>query len=85
MSEEELAWSGCWYDPNYEIVDPTDDVWWLPGRLEKRLKRAYTENIISREEYDHMTEPDPRPDDGEIERCHEIMVKIGLLKRLPWQ
>jgi hypothetical protein len=82
MTEEETFVAGLWYDPRYEIVDLSDDVWWLVNGFEKRLKQAYAVNTISQEEYYYMTEPAPPMDGEETERCHEIMVKLGLLRRV---
>ena len=73
--------AGAWYDPRYERVDVTDYAWLVPGGFTKRTQRAYKEKVISQEEYDYLC-AEELLDDESTNKCHEIMLKMGLLRRI---
>jgi hypothetical protein len=64
----------------YKVLDPG----WSEDELSEQLDRAYRHNVISQEEYDILSEgpADDPPDDEYFCVFLEVMVKIGVLKRL---
>jgi len=82
MTEEENILAGSGYDPRYEIVDLCDYAWWSRDGFSERFRRAYEAGVISLDEYNYTLEEEPL-DEESTTRCHEIMVKMGLLRRIP--
>jgi len=81
MTKEEKWLAHSWYDPRYEIVDPSDYAWSDKNTFNQRIGRDYEANIIAQEDYEYMLAEEQLNGES-TERCHEIMVKMGLLRRI---